>query len=66
MNKYSLSQTAIRNLDEISSSFAKVSIEAGDRLVQRLDFFQDFLTKKILKIKYQKQQKNIKKLTINQ
>ncbi len=35
MNKYSLSQAAIRDLDEISSYFANVSIEAGDRFVQR-------------------------------
>ncbi|NEQ38981.1 MAG: hypothetical protein F6K40_23010 [Okeania sp. SIO3I5] len=32
--KYSLSQAAIRGLDEISSYFANVSLEAGDRFVQ--------------------------------
>ncbi len=31
MSKYSLSQSAIRDLDEISSYFAKVSIEIGNR-----------------------------------
>ena len=34
VNKDSLSQAAIRDLDEISSYFANVSIEAGDRFVQ--------------------------------
>ncbi|MDJ0508227.1 MAG: type II toxin-antitoxin system RelE/ParE family toxin [Crocosphaera sp.] len=35
MSKYSLSQEAIHDLDEISSYFAKVSIEAGERFVKR-------------------------------
>ena len=35
MNKYSLSQAAIRDLDEISNYFTKVSIEAGERFVKR-------------------------------
>jgi toxin ParE1/3/4 len=35
VNKYSLSEEAVRDLDEISSYFAKVSIEAGERFVKR-------------------------------
>jgi len=34
VDKYSISQAAIRDLDEISSYFANVSIEASDRFVQ--------------------------------
>jgi toxin ParE1/3/4 len=35
MSKYSLSQEAIYDLEEISSYFAKVSIEAGEGFVKR-------------------------------
>jgi len=35
MSKYSLSQEAIRDLDEISSYFSQVSIEAGKNFVKR-------------------------------
>lgn len=35
MSKYSLSQEAIRDLDEISDYFSKVNIEAGERFVKR-------------------------------
>ena len=37
MNKYSLSQAAIRDLDEISDYFSDFSIEAGERFVKRFD-----------------------------
>ena len=37
MNKYSLSQAAIRDLDEISDYFSDFSIEAGERFLKRFD-----------------------------
>ncbi|NER07210.1 MAG: type II toxin-antitoxin system RelE/ParE family toxin [Okeania sp. SIO3C4] len=37
MNKYSLSQAAIRDLYEISDYFSDFSIEAGERFVKRFD-----------------------------
>lgn len=35
MSKYSISQEAIRDLDDISNYFARVSIEAGESFVKR-------------------------------
>ena len=37
MNKYSLSQAAIRNLDEIYDYFSNFSVEAGERFIKRFD-----------------------------
>ena len=37
MNKYSLSQAAIRDLDEISDYFSNFSVEAGERFIKRFD-----------------------------
>ncbi|NET43875.1 type II toxin-antitoxin system RelE/ParE family toxin [Okeania sp. SIO2B3] len=37
MNKYSLSQAAIRDLDEISDYFSNFSVEVGERFIKRFD-----------------------------